>query len=67
MVMIDSDRLKFFLGAAQDAKVAWVAAGEALLHSEQALNLYNSKARDVTTLVMLLIKQAKYEVSPVEA
>ncbi|MFL1552092.1 hypothetical protein ACI77I_23880 [Pseudomonas sp. D47] len=81
MAMIDSDRLKFFLGAAQDAKATWVAAGKVLvgvdrydraaweqaqLQVEQALNVYNSKARDVTTLVMLLIEQAEYEACPVE-
>ena len=31
MVMIDSDRLKFFLGAAQDAKAAWVDAGKVMV------------------------------------
>ncbi|MHC8403361.1 hypothetical protein ACYZTX_29000 [Pseudomonas sp. MDT1-17] len=75
MPMIDSERFKHHLITAKDARAAWVAATNALLavdrydrlawakaqkHNEQMLNAYNSKARDVTTVMQLLLEQAEY-------
>ncbi|MHC8403406.1 hypothetical protein ACYZTX_29255 [Pseudomonas sp. MDT1-17] len=74
MAMIDSDRFKYYLYAAKYARPAWVATNYALLavdrydraawaqaqeHNQQALNAYNSKARDVTTVMQLLLEQAE--------
>lgn len=74
MVMINSDRFRHYLTAAKDARTAWVATSYALLavnrydrvawaqaqaHNQQALNAYNRKARDVTTVLQLLLEQAE--------
>jgi hypothetical protein len=75
MARIDSDRFKPYVNAAKEARKTWVAANQALLavdrynriawaqaleHNRQALNEYNSKAREVTTLMQLLLEQAEY-------
>lgn len=81
MALINSKRLSFFLGCAQLAKSAWETAqaslqatdrhdrtgwAQAAEQAEQALGLYNHKARDVTTVVQLLIAQAE-RVSPCQS
>jgi hypothetical protein len=74
--MINSNRLKLFLDAAQHAKSAWIETGlvlasvdrydraawaQALESNQQALDAYNSSARSVTTVMQLLVEQAEYE------